>query len=149
MAIWDYNNFISSLGNYYQTSNLPTWDYNNFVSGLRNINLNNNTPTVSYTPDDITRILRQNSLNKTIGNTSNPSDTSNSFWGNFASGLGSNLLSGIGSIWNGYNDYRNNRANLALAKEQLALQKENYYNNERRLEANFQDVQQARRASRL
>lgn len=142
------------------------WDYNNMISGFKNYYSPNNTtfnnPLAGYTPDQITQQLRLRGADKTIGDTGfldmlsgafgfNGTDpkTTNSFWNNFASGLGSNLLSGIGSIWNGYNTYKTNKENLALAKEQLALQKENYYNNERRLEANFQDVQQARRASRL
>lgn len=149
-----------------QNQYLPSYNQSYAYMGLPQINLwdmaNNQISAWKYptltSQKIITPPFTTNNFNfskatdnlSTGTNTEPPNKKSgNSFWDNFASNLGTNLLTGVGSIWDAYNTYTANKENTALLKEQLALQKENYYNNERRAEAEFQNTQHARASARL
>ena len=65
------------------------------------------------------------------------------FWGlfgkNFAKGLLSDPIGGVANIWNTYNAWRNDRADLNMKKEYFNMHKDAYQNNERRTEQAFQE----------
>ena len=61
------------------------------------------------------------------------------FGKNFAKGLLDDPIGGIANIWNTYNTWRNNQADLKLKQDQFNMQKDAYQNNERRTEQAFQE----------
>lgn len=87
----------------------------------------------------------QFSINPVINssNNNNNSDDDDDLWGlfgkNFAKGLLSDPIGGVASIWNTYNAWRNDRADLNMKKEYFNMHKDAYQNNERRTEQAFQE----------
>ena len=61
------------------------------------------------------------------------------FGKNFTKGLLSDPIGGVASIWNTYNAWRNDKAELNMKKEYFNMHKDAYQNNERRTEQAFQE----------
>ena len=80
-----------------------------------------------------------NSNNNNNNNNSDVDDPWGLFGKNFAKGLLSDPIGGVASIWNTYNAWRNDRADLNMKKEYFNMHKDAYQNNERRTEQAFQE----------
>lgn len=79
---------------------------------------------------------------KNNNNNNNPDDDGDLwklFGKNFAKGLLSDPIGGVASIWNTYNAWRNDKAELNMKKEYFNMHKDAYLNNERRTEQAFQE----------
>lgn len=83
-----------------------------------------------------------------INPVTNPSNNNNKsddddlwklFGKNFAKGLLSDPIGGVASIWNTYNAWRNDKAELNMKQEYFNMHKDAYQNNERRTEQAFQE----------
>lgn len=81
--------------------------------------------------------------NSSNNNNNNNPDDDDDLWElfgkNFAKGLLSDPIGGVASIWNTYNAWRNDRADLNMKKEYFNMHKDAYQNNERRTEQAFQE----------
>ena len=83
--------------------------------------------------------LSSNQLNNNNNNNKSDDDLWKLFGKNFAKGLLSDPIGGVASIWNTYNAWRNDRADLNMKKEYFNMHKDAYQNNERRTEQAFQE----------
>lgn len=81
--------------------------------------------------------------NNNNNNNSDDDDSGDDLWGlfgkNFAKGLLSDPIGGVANIWNTYNAWKNNKAELNMKKEYFNMHKDAYQNNERRTEQAFQE----------
>lgn len=71
------------------------------------------------------------------------------FGENFAKDLLSDPIGNVASIWNTYNTWKNNKAQLNMQKDYFNMQKDAYQNNERRMEQSFQEHRANRYGSML
>lgn len=87
-------------------------------------------------------IIQNNIWNNNNNNNNNPGDDGD-LWGlfgkNFAKGLLSDPIGGVASIWNTYNAWKNDKAELNMKQEYFNMHKDAYQNNERRTEQAFQE----------
>ena len=84
-----------------------------------------------------------NAYNNNNNNNNNNKSGDDDLWGlfgkNFAKGLLSDPIGGVASIWNTYNAWKNDKAELNMKQEYFNMHKDAYQNNERRTEQAFQE----------
>lgn len=92
------------------------------------------------------RNVIQNNIWNAYNNQNNNNNNNNSdddlwklFGENFAKGLLSDPIGGVASIWNTYNAWKNDKAELNMKQEYFNMHKDAYQNNERRTEQAFQE----------
>lgn len=89
-------------------------------------------------------------------NFNNSPDTGSGWWGTYLTSLGDYVknnptapLNAVGSIWNAYTGWKNNRDSLALARDNYNLQKKAWEANEARAQEAFNWQRQNRSTTQL
>ena len=102
-------------------------------------NYDPNTPMMrDGRPISTTDYYVNNNIPMGLGN-KNPGDDEKGFWDEYLTGIGNYIkqnplapINAIGSLWNGWQSYKNNREALKMAQRDYDLKKQAYYDQEAR-----------------
>ena len=134
---WDKQSEPSYVGRY-QTEHPYADDVQAFNTRIDD-NYDPNTPMMrDGRPISTTDYYVNNNIEMGLGN-KNPGDDEKGFWDEYLTGIGNYIkqnplapINAIGSLWNGWQSYKNNREALKMAQRDYDLQKQAYYDQEAR-----------------
>lgn len=136
-SYWDKQSEPSYVGRY-QTEHPYADDVQAFNTRIDD-NYDPNTPMMrDGRPISTTDYYVNNNIPMGLGN-KKPGDDEKGFWDEYFKGLGNYIkqnplapINAIGSLWNGWQSYKNNREALKMAQRNYDLQKQAYYDQEAR-----------------
>lgn len=136
-SYWDKQPEPSYVGRY-QTEHPYADDVQAFNTRIDD-NYDPNTPMMrDGRPISTTDYYINNNIPMGLGN-KNPGDDEKGFWDEYLKGIGNYIkqnplapINAIGSLWNGWQSYKNNREALKMAQRNYDLQKQAYYDQEAR-----------------
>ena len=136
-SYWDKQPEPSYVGRY-QTEHPYADDVQAFNTRIDD-NYDPNTPMMrDGRPISTTDYYVNNNIPMGIGN-KKPEDDEKGFWDEYLTGIGNYIkqnplapINAIGSLWNGWQSYKNNREALKMAQRNYDLQKQAYYDQEAR-----------------
>lgn len=137
-SYWDKQAEPSYVGRY-QTENPYASDVQAFNTRI-NDNYNPNTPMMrDGRPISTTDYYLNNDIEMGLGNKRPENEGEKGFWDEYLEGIGNYIkqnplapINAIGSLWNGWQSYKNNREALKMAQRDYDLKKQAYYDQEAR-----------------
>lgn len=136
-SYWDKQPEPSYVGRY-QTEHPYADDVQAFNTRIDD-NYDPNTPMMrDGRPISTTNYYTDNGIEMGLGN-KRPEDDEKGFWDEYLTGIGNYIkqnplapINALGSLWNGWQSYKNNREALKMAQRNYDLQKQAYYDQEAR-----------------
>ena len=136
-SYWDKQPEPSYVGRY-QTEHPYADDVQAFNTRIDD-NYDPNTPMMrDGRPISTTNYYTDNGIDMGLGN-KRPEDDEKGFWDEYLTGIGNYIkqnplapINALGSLWNGWQSYKNNREALKMAQRDYDLKKQAYYDQEAR-----------------
>lgn len=137
-SYWDKQPEPSYVGRY-QTEHPYADDVKAFNTRIDD-NYDPNTPMMrDGRPISTTNYYTDNGIEMGLGNKRPENDDEKGFWDEYLKGIGNYIkqnplapINALGSLWNGWQSYKNNREALKMAQRDYDLKKQAYYDQEAR-----------------